>query len=120
MQAKVGFISLGCPKNEVDCEMMLARVAKAGYAIVPEDIDADVVIVNTCAFIQSAKEEAIENILDLAWLKENRSLKGIIVTGCLAQRYFDEIQNEIPEVDAALSLGDEVHICEAIERCVIH
>lgn len=116
MQAKVGFISLGCPKNEVDCEMMLARVAKAGYTIVPEDIDADVVIVNTCAFIQSAKEEAIENILDLAWLKENRSLRGIVVTGCLAQRYFEEIQNEIPEVDAALSLGDEVHICEAIER----
>ena len=116
MQAKVGFISLGCPKNEVDLEMMLARVAKAGYTIVPEDIDADVVIVNTCAFIESAKEEAIENILDLAWLKENRSLKGIIVTGCLAQRYFEEIQKEIPEVDAALSLGDEVHICEAIEK----
>lgn len=116
MQAKVGFISLGCPKNEVDLEMMLARVAKAGYTIVPEDIDADVVVVNTCAFIESAKEEAIENILDLAWLKENRSLKGIVVTGCLAQRYFEEIQNEIPEVDAALSLGDEVHICEAIEK----
>ncbi len=116
MQAKVGFISLGCPKNEVDLEMMLARVAKAGYTIVPEDIDADVVIVNTCAFIESAKEEAIENILDLAWLKENRSLKGIVVTGCLAQRYFEEIQNEIPEVDAALSLGGEVHICEAIEK----
>ncbi len=126
MQAKVGFISLGCPKNEVDCEMMLARVAKAGYTIVPEDIDADVVIVNTCAFIQSAKEEAIENILDLAWLKENRSLKGIVVTGCLAQRYFEEIKNDLPEVDAALSLGDEIHICEAIEKvlkgekCFLH
>lgn len=116
MKAKVGFISLGCPKNEIDCEMMLARVAEAGYQIVPEDIDADVVIVNTCAFIQAAKEEAIENILDLAWLKKNRSLKGIIVTGCLAQRYFDQIQKEIPEVDAALSLGDELHICEAIEK----
>ena len=116
MKAKVGFVSLGCPKNEIDCEMMLARVAEAGYQIVPEDIDADVVIVNTCAFIQAAKEEAIENILDLTWLKENRSLKGIIVTGCLAQRYFKEIQKEIPEVDAALSLGDEVHICEAIEK----
>lgn len=115
MQTKVGFISLGCPKNQVDCELMLARVAKAGYTIVGEDIDADVVIVNTCAFIQSAKEEAIENILDLAWLKNNRNLKGIIVTGCLAQRYFEEIQESIPEVDAALSLGDEVSICEAIE-----
>ena len=115
MKAKIGFVSLGCPKNEVDCEMMLARVAQAGYQIVPEDIEADVVIVNTCAFIQSAKEEAIENILDLVWLKENRSLKGIIVTGCLAQRYFEDIQKSLPEVDAALSLGDEVSICEAIE-----
>ncbi len=115
MQAKIGFVSLGCPKNEVDCELMLARVAQAGYEIVPEDTMADVVIVNTCAFIQSAKEEAIENILDLAWLKENRSLRGIIVTGCLAQRYFEEIQKSIPEVDAALSLGDEVSIVEAIE-----
>ena len=115
MQAKVGFISLGCPKNQVDCELMLARVAGAGYTIVSEDIEADVVIVNTCAFIESAKEEAIENILDLAWLKNNRSLKGIIVTGCLAQRYFDEIKDSLPEVDAALSLGDEVSICQAIE-----
>lgn len=115
MKAKIGFVSLGCPKNEVDCEMMLARVAKAGYQIVPEDIDADVVIVNTCAFIQSAKEEAIENILDLAWLKENRSLRGIVVTGCLAQRYFQEIQSEIPEVDAALALGNETEICDAVE-----
>lgn len=116
MQVKVGFISLGCPKNEVDCEMMLARVAQAGYQIVPEDIDADVVIVNTCAFIESAKEEGIENILDLVWLKENRNLRGIIVTGCMPQRYFDEIQQSLPEVDAALSLGDEVHIVEAIEK----
>jgi len=116
MQGKVGFVSLGCPKNEVDCEMMLARVAAAGYEIVPEDIDADVVIVNTCAFIQSAKEEAIENILDLAWLKSNKNLKGIIVTGCLAQRYFKEIQESIPEVDAALSLGNEAQIVETIEK----
>ena len=115
-KAKVGFVSLGCPKNEVDCELMLARVANAGYEIVPEDTMADVMIVNTCAFIQSAKEEAIENILDLAWLKKNRSLKGIIVTGCLAERYFEDIQTSLPEVDSVLSLGDEVHICEAIEK----
>ena len=114
-KAKVGFVSLGCPKNEVDCELMLARVAAAGYQIVPDDTQADVMIVNTCAFIQSAKEEAIENILDLAWLKKNRSLKGIIVTGCLAERYFDDIQTSLPEADAVLSLGDEGHICEAIE-----
>jgi len=106
VQAKVGFVSLGCPKNEVDCEMMLARVAAEGYEIVPEDTEADVVIVNTCAFIKSAKEEGIENILDLAWLKENRSLKGIIVTGCMAQRYFEEVRDSLPEVDAVLSLGE--------------
>ncbi len=115
MQAKIGFVSLGCPKNEVDCEMMLARIVQGGHQIVAEDIDADVVVVNTCAFIQSAKEEAIENILDLAWLKENRQLKGIIVTGCLPQRYFKELKEQIPEVDAALSLGEEKYICEAIE-----
>jgi len=116
LEGKIGFVSLGCPKNEVDCEMMLARVAQAGYQIVPEDIDADVVIINTCAFIQSAKEEGIENILDLAWLKKNRSLRGIIVTGCMAQRYFEELKNSLPEVDAALSLGEEVHIVEAVEK----
>ncbi len=116
MQTKVGFISLGCPKNEVDCEMMLARVVQAGYEIVPEDIDADVVIVNTCAFIESAKEEGIENILDLAWLKENKGLRGIIVTGCMAQRYFTELEENLPEVDAALSLGDEIYIADAIEH----
>ncbi len=116
MSIKVGFVSLGCPKNEVDCEMMLARVAQAGYEIVPEDIDADVMIVNTCAFIRSAKEEGIENILDLAWLKENRSLRGIILTGCMVQRYFEEIQKSLPEVDAALSMGQEHRITEAIEK----
>lgn len=116
MSIKVGFISLGCPKNQTDLELMLARVNDAGYEIVEEDIHADVMIVNTCAFIKSAKEESIEAILDLDWLKKNRSLKGIVVTGCLAQRYFDEIKSELPEVDAALSLGNETEICAAIEK----
>ena len=96
--------------------MMLARVAAAGYEIVPEDIDADVMIVNTCAFIRSAKEEGIETILDLAWLKENRNLKAIILTGCMVQRYMDEIRESLPEVNAALSMGEEHRIAEAIER----
>ena len=113
---KVGFISLGCPKNQTDLELMLARVNDAGFELVEEDIHADVMIVNTCAFIKSAKEESIEAILDLDWLKKNRSLKGIVVTGCLAQRYFDEIKNELPEVDAVLSLGNEKEICAAIEK----
>ena len=116
MSIKVGFISLGCPKNQMDLELMLAKVAEEGFEIVEEDIHADVMIVNTCAFIKSAKEESIEAILDLGWLKENRDLKGIVVTGCLAQRYFDDIQKSIPEVDAVLGLGDEKDICLAIKK----
>ncbi|MBQ3866387.1 MAG: 30S ribosomal protein S12 methylthiotransferase RimO [Clostridia bacterium] len=116
MKTKVGFLSLGCPKNEVDCEIMLARVAAAGYELVADDTQADVMIVNTCAFINSAKEEGIESILDLAWLKENKNLKGIVVTGCMAQRYMTELQKSLPEVDAALSLAEQRHICEAVEK----
>ena len=116
MSIKVGFISLGCPKNQMDLELMLAKVAAEGFEIVEEDIHAHVMIVNTCAFIKSAKEESIEAILDLGWLKENRDLKGIVVTGCLAQRYFDDIQKSIPEVDAVLGLGDEKDICLAIKK----
>ncbi|MBP3685625.1 MAG: 30S ribosomal protein S12 methylthiotransferase RimO, partial [Clostridia bacterium] len=85
---KVGFVSLGCPKNAIDCERLLARVHAAGYEITAEETEADVIVVNTCAFIQSAKEEAIETILDLNYLKEHHDLKAIIVTGCLAQRYY--------------------------------
>lgn len=112
---KVGFVSLGCPKNEIDCELMLARVHAAGFTVTAQETEADVVIVNTCAFIQSAKEEAIEAILDLQWLRDNRDLRGIIVTGCLAQRYYEEILSTLPEVDAVLSLGGEQEICAAIE-----
>ena len=116
MKAKIGFLSLGCPKNEVDCEIMLARVAAAGYELVAEDTEADVMIVNTCAFIANAKSEGIESILDLAWLKENGHLKGIIVTGCMAQRYMEELKKSLPEVDAALSLAEQDKICLAIEK----
>ncbi len=111
---KIGFISLGCPKNQLDTEVMLHEVVAAGYEITPEDIDADVIIINTCAFIESAKQEAIDNILDEAWLKENRSLKGIIVTGCLAERYREQILEEMPEVDALLGVGSIHHIVDAI------
>lgn len=114
MNIKVAFISLGCPKNQIDCEVMTATLAKEGFTVVPEDIDADVVVINTCAFIESAKKEAIENILDVAWLRENRSLKGIVVTGCLAQRYKDEILRDIPEVDAICGVGNLGSICDAV------
>ncbi len=112
---KVGFVSLGCPKNQLDTEVMLHEVMAAGYEITPEDIDADVIIVNTCGFIESAKKEAIDNILDVAWLKKNRSLKAIIVTGCLAERYREEIFKELPEVDALLGVGSIHNIVEAIK-----
>jgi len=113
---KVAFVSLGCPKNQVDSEVMLATLRNAGIEIVEEDIHADVVVVNTCAFIKSAKEEAIESILDVAWLRENRDLKGIVVTGCLVQRYGDEILKEIPEVDAVCGVGNLDDIVEAVKH----
>ena len=112
---KVGFVSLGCPKNQLDTEVMLHEVMAAGYEITPEETDADVVIINTCGFIESAKREAIDNILDVAWLKKHHKLKGIVVTGCLAERYREAIFEEIPEVDAVLGVGSIHNIVEAID-----
>ena len=112
---KIGFISLGCPKNQLDTEVMLHEVVAAGYELTSEDIEADIIIINTCAFIESAKQEAIDNILDEAWLKENRTLRGIIVTGCLAERYREQILEEMPEVDAVLGVGSIHNIVEAIK-----
>ena len=111
---KIGFVSLGCSKNLVDTEVMLKILADAGYEITPDETVADIIVVNTCGFIQSAKEEAIENILDVAWLKKNRSLKGIIATGCLAERYREQILEEMPEVDAVLGTGSYHKIAEAV------
>ena len=116
---KVGFVSLGCPKNQLDTEVMLHEVASAGYEITPEETEADVVIINTCGFIESAKKEAIDNILDIAWLKKNRSLKAIVVTGCLAERYRESILDEFPEVDAVLGVGSIHNIVEAIEAVTV-
>ena len=114
--SKIGFVSLGCPKNQLDTEVMLAHLYKAGYEITPEQTEADVVIINTCAFINDAKKESIDNILDIAWLKENANLKGIVVTGCLAERYRDELLNEFPEVDAVLGTGSIHSIVDAIKK----
>ncbi|MBQ1222829.1 MAG: radical SAM protein, partial [Oscillospiraceae bacterium] len=112
---KVGFVSLGCSKNRIDTEVMLHTLATAGYQITGDETEADVVIINTCAFIESAKKEAIDNILDIAWLKENKDLKGIVVCGCLAERYGKEILEEIPEVDAIVGVGGLPKIAEAVE-----
>ena len=116
---KIGFVSLGCPKNQLDTEVMLHEVATAGYEITPDETEADVVIINTCGFIESAKKESIENILDIAWLKKNRSLRAIIVTGCLAERYRESILEEMPEVDAVLGVGSIHNIVEAIEAVTV-
>ena len=112
---KIGFVSLGCPKNQLDTEVMLHEVDAAGYELTAEETEADIVIINTCAFIESAKKESIDNILDIAWLKEHHTLKGIIVTGCLAERYRDQIFEELPEVDAVIGVGSIHNIVDAIK-----
>ena len=116
---KIGFVSLGCPKNQLDTEVMLHELMAAGYEVTPEETEADVVIINTCAFIESAKQEAIDNILDIAWLKEHHTLKAIVVTGCLAERYRDQIFDELPEVDAILGVGSIHNIVEAVEAVTV-
>lgn len=114
MAIKVGFVSLGCPKNLLNTERMLALLAQDGFEIVAEDVEADVIVVNTCAFIESAKKEAIDNILDIAWLKEHHTLKGIVVAGCLPQRYGQEILAELPEVNCIIGTGSVDRVCDAV------
>lgn len=112
---KVGMISLGCPKNQVDGEALLAKLAAAGYQIVNEIENSDVMIVNTCGFIEDAKREAIDTILEVAQYKEAGVISAIVVTGCLAERYQDEILKEMPEVDAVIGIGanaDIVKVCD--------
>lgn len=99
---KVFFVSLGCDKNLVDSEMMLGQLAEAGHEITDDEINADVVVINTCSFIHDAKEESINTIIEFGRMKENGSLKGIIVSGCLAERYQKEIREMLPEVDAII------------------
>jgi len=112
---KIGFVSLGCSKNQVDTEVMLHKLMSAGHEITANETEADVIVINTCAFIESAKRESIDNILDVAWLKKHRKLKGIVVAGCLAERYHGEIQKEMPEVDAILGVGSLEDIVQAAE-----
>ena len=111
---KIGFISLGCPKNQLDTEVMLRELVEDGFELTVDESEADVIIINTCAFIESAKKESIDTILDVARLKEEDNLKAIIVTGCLAERYREDIINELPEVDAVLGVGSIHEICEAV------
>ena len=109
------FVSLGCDKNLVDTEVMLGLLAKKGHQMIDDETQADIVIVNTCCFIHDAKEESIQTILEMAQLKETAVLKKLIVTGCLAQRYKEEILEEIPEVDAVLGTTSYDEIAEVID-----
>ncbi len=112
---KIGAISLGCDKNRVDLEKLLARLASLGHTIVSDEDEADVLIVNTCAFIKIAKEESIEEILNAIQFKNRREGRRVIVTGCLSQRYFDELAQEFPEVDAFLGVADYDSIQAALD-----
>ena len=114
-KCKVGFVSLGCSKNLCDTEVMLRHLVDAGYGITPEEEDADILVINTCAFIESAKKESIDNIIDAGWLKKHHKLKGIIVTGCLAERYRESVTEQLPEVDAVLGVGSVHKIVEAVD-----
>ena len=111
----VGMVSLGCAKNQVDAEKMLAALTEAGYTITGNQWDADAVIINTCGFIEAAKREAIENILEVTALKPEGKLRSVIVTGCLAERYKEQIKQEIPEVDAVVGLGSNKDIAKIVE-----
>ncbi|MDD7113925.1 MAG: 30S ribosomal protein S12 methylthiotransferase RimO [Lachnospiraceae bacterium] len=113
---KVLFISLGCDKNLVDSEKMLGLLNESGYVIVEEEAEADAIVVNTCCFIHDAKEESIETILEMAVWKQNGSLKALVVTGCLAQRYQSEIEEAIPEVDAVIGTTGYTEIVKVLDQ----
>ena len=113
--ANIGFISLGCAKNQVDCERMMYRVQEAGYTVCPDVVNCDVVVINTCGFIDSAKSEAIDHILQMGQLKEQGMVGKILVTGCLSQRYQEQILEQLPEVDGILGTGSYTQVVSAIE-----
>ena len=111
---KIGFLSLGCPKNLVDGEVMLGIARDAGHELTADATNADVLVVNTCAFIDKAKQESIDAILEMAQHKTAGKCTRLVVTGCLAERYRDELKKEIPEIDAVLGTGEVDKILGAI------
>lgn len=114
----VSIVSLGCAKNRVDAEMMLYKLKEAGFTLKDDPADGDAVIINTCGFIESAKQESIEEILELAKLKEEGKIKALIVSGCLAERYKEDIKRELPEVDAVIGLGANGDIVAAVKAAL--
>ena len=113
---KVGMISLGCPKNQISAEQMLYLLREAGHDIVTDELEAEAIVVNTCAFIEDAKQEAINTVLEIARLKAEGCLKLLIVTGCLAQLFGEQVLTELPEVDAVVGVGSCEEICEVLSR----
>src|SRR5262245_24935894 len=111
---KIGMVSLGCPKNLVDSEVMLGLARDAGHELTRDASNADVLIVNTCAFIDKAKQESVDTILEMAELKKTGACRTLVVTGCLAERYRDELREQIPEIDAVLGTGEVPEIVRAI------
>ena len=117
--SKIVMIGLGCPKNQVDAEVMLSSLVEGGFEITGDTEDADLVIINTCGFINDAKEEAIDNILAACEMKKEGLIKGVVVTGCLSERYKDEIMNEIPEVDGCVGIGANGEIAEICKKILM-
>lgn len=111
-------VSLGCPKNQVDAEMMLKLLENDGFEICGEEAQADAIIINTCGFIESAKAEAIENILEASQYKKDGNCKALVVTGCLAERYRDDVTEEIPEVDVCVGIGSNDKIAEIVKNAI--
>ncbi len=118
MSIKVAMVSLGCPKNQVDAEQMLYTLREDGFTLVSEEAEAEVIIINTCGFIEEAKSEAIENIIEAARYKSEGNLKLLVVTGCLAERYRDDITEEIPEVDMVVGIGSNGKIAALIKEAL--
>lgn len=119
MNFKVGMISLGCPKNQVDGEIMLEKLNKSGFTVAESIEDSDVMIINTCGFIEDAKREAIETILEVAEYKNAGLISAIVVTGCLAERYQEEILREIPEVDSVIGIGADRDIVKVCQKALV-
>jgi ribosomal protein S12 methylthiotransferase len=117
---KIGFVSLGCPKNLVDSEVMLGLAQQAGHTLTSDAADADILVVNTCSFIESARQESITAILEMAAHKTSGRCQRLIVTGCMAERYREELRNEIPEIDAMLGTSEVPQIVEALEAGAVH
>ena len=112
---KIGFVSLGCPKNLVDSEVMMGQLKQHGYELTTDREAADVMVINTCGFIQSAKEESINTILEMSALKDSANLKRLVVAGCLVERYRQDLLNQLPEVDAVLGTSELEKIIAAVD-----